>query len=187
MRNVPAGAGHRPASVSTSETLAFDRWGAVFVASPNKGASRVLIDERRQPPAPVRAKTRNWPGSPQYGSGWSRTSKHLLRSPQSQKTDQKRAPTLAPGSRREPFDYIRRPHRDTQSLSPKTAFSSKRFGDSCRNLLDYRGACPQMGHKSMAASGLWGPQLSKKGRATTISLLSLCDLGALCGQESCFG
>src|SRR5438445_655000 len=108
-----------------------DRREGVFVASPIRGASWRL-DGRRQPPAPYRLEWRNWPDSPQYGFGWSATSKHLLRSPQSQKTDQKQAPTVAPGSPREPGQYIRFVLTRRIVSSPKTTFSWKRFGKSAR-------------------------------------------------------
>ena len=131
--NVPANAGgHRSADVSTSETSAIDPYHAVFVASPYKGASPGRVDERRQPPERFRPRRPNSPGSPQYGFGWSVTSKHLLRSPQSHKTDQKKAPTLAPGSRREPCQYIRFVGSRRIVSSPKTTFSDERFGKSAR-------------------------------------------------------
>jgi len=132
--NCPVDAGRlRRADVSIPKTSASHRRRAVYVASPHRGASWSVADERQQPAEPVRDHSRNWSGSP-YGFGWSESSKHLLRSPQSQKTDQIKAPTMAPGSPREHVDYIRFVQTRHTVSSPRTAFSSKRFGQFGRIL-----------------------------------------------------
>lgn len=78
------------------------RGSAVFVASPNS-VSRRWDDVRRQPPERLREHSRQKPGTPHYGFGWSATSKHLLRSSQSHKTDQTWMSAMTPGPRREPL------------------------------------------------------------------------------------